>query len=512
MDEEDFISSFRQGRGASRGPGAVVGTIRSGASRMASAGLADIENGIPIGEGSSFHVASVAKQFTAYLVASLAAERRLDLDQPIGEGLDWLQPSSARCTVRQLLFHTSGLRDHWSLSEYAGLRDGDSITTADACGWIASQSELNFPSGTRFVYSNSGYVLLARLVEQLEGCDFAAAAKRRIFQPLGMAGTFFVDRPDMVIPRRVRGYRQEGDAWLRCDPNYGVVGATCLRTNVDDMLRWLATTVDDPFFAAVGALGYFEPGRLDDGTPIRYGFGQIHALLGGRDVIMHGGYDYGFNAITIRDRRTGDALFASSNGSTAGIEGAAMAWFAGWNAEGGQRAGPAKAGLATAGVERLVPGVYARDDMTDVRVISEAGGRLTMFWSRDMDLEPTEFGEWSVVGTSTTARPEGTALVLSNGIESVSMERLRDEPFDASKLDGSYYCDSLHSAMRIQTRGGRTTILIGRGDEHRLKPVNASLLLFGSNWMTIDWRGGQVALLRLHQARCSGIAFRPLGG
>lgn len=508
MEEEDLIRKV-VGDGRAVRPGAVVGSYRSGSRRVAMAGYADIENVSAIGERTTFHVASLAKQFTAFLVADLAARGRLDLDAPVGEVLGWLRPPTSLCTTRQLLFHTGGVRDHWALSEFAGLRDGDAITTADACEWIAAQTELNFEPGTRFLYSNSGYVLLARVVEALEGVPFVQAARRGIFEPLGMSASFFVDRPDATIADRARGYRPEGGGWARSEPNYGVIGATCLRTDVGDMVEWLSTPREAAFFAAVGAVGYFEPGRLADGAPIRYGFGQIHTRLGGRDVILHGGYDYGFNAISLRDPETGDALFAASNGSTPGIEGTAMAWFATWRDGDVAQATPTPP-RASDDPGRPRSGVYARADLTDIRVVSEEAGRLSIFWNQEMNLEPADGDGWSIVGTPVVARRDGHALVFSGGVDEVRLEPVASEPFDPAHLAGRYISDALGSLMTISAEGHAAEVAIGRWGPFELVSVNADLLQFGANWMVVERDGARVTGLRLFQMRCAGVPFRPL--
>lgn len=509
MTTEELIATVRQNRDPLDGPGAIVGIIRNRCRSIVSAGLADLENPAEITAETSFHVASLAKQFTAFLVATLAAEGRVDLDGRVGDYLDWLRPPTSDCTLRQLILHTAGLRDHWALAEFAGLRDGDSITTIDACRWIAAQSELNFPSGTRFLYSNSGYVLLARVVEAIEGVSFAKVADRRIFAPLGMTGTFVVDDPGATFLHRARGYVKGGDGWMRCEPNYGVVGATCLRTNARDMIEWLSTKPDDPFFSNVASVGYFKPGALDDGSPIRYGFGQIHTALGDRPVILHGGFDYGFNAISIRDRENGDALFATSNGSTPAIEGAAMGLVASW-ASGTFHEEPGAPDVSSAEFAPL-PGTYVRDDLTDLRVIRNVEGSLKIFWNQEMALAPAGKGRWTIVGTPVIARPEGNRITFSNGHDEVTLTRVKDASSDAAELDGTYICDTLNSLMLIGTEGKKTTLTIGRSETHELEAVNDELFVFGSNWLTVERDRGKVTALRLFQMRCAGVVFKPLG-
>src|SRR4029434_7873138 len=142
-------------------------------------GSANLEADVPITPASIFHAASVSKQFTAMAVLLLAREGKLSLDADVRTYLPELPDYGQRITLRHLLTHTSGVRDQWDLLALArGRFEEDRITEADVLDIVTRQKVLNFVPGAEYVYSNTGYTLLAVIVKRVSGTslrDFADA-------------------------------------------------------------------------------------------------------------------------------------------------------------------------------------------------------------------------------------------------------------------------------------------------------------------------------------------------
>ena len=192
-------------------PGCSVGVIRDGEVVAARGfGMAQLEHGAAIGPDTIFHVASVSKQFTAFAVTLLAHERPevLGLDDPVAKHLPWLRPELAHLTVRQLMHHTSGMRDQWDLLSLAGHRMDDVLTIGTILDLLGRQRELNFPAGSEHMYCNSGYTLMAQVVEAVSGVTFPAFCQQRIFGPLGMSLTHAHDDHELIVPGRAYLLRQ----------------------------------------------------------------------------------------------------------------------------------------------------------------------------------------------------------------------------------------------------------------------------------------------------------------
>ncbi|HEU4881459.1 MAG TPA: serine hydrolase domain-containing protein [Longimicrobium sp.] len=282
---------------AADGPGCAVGVSRAGNLIFQNGyGLANLETETPITPSSVFHVASVSKQFTAAAVMLLAREGKLSLDDDVRRHLPELPDYGHRITLRHLLTHTSGLRDQWDLLAMArGRFEENRITEDDVLEIVARQKALNFVPGTEYLYSNTGYTLLAVVVRRVSGKSLREFADERIFQPLGMSDTHFHDDYTMVVKGRAAGYaRRPAGGWRVSLPNYDTYGATSLFTTVGDLLKW------DANFATsrVGDEGMWREmmasGVLAGGDTTGYGFGIATEEYRGTRLVGHGGADAGY--------------------------------------------------------------------------------------------------------------------------------------------------------------------------------------------------------------------------
>ena len=160
-------------------------------------------------------MASISKQFAAFSVALLAADGKLSLDDEVRKHLPEIPDFGKRITVRHLMHHTSGLRDQWTLQNYAGWREDDLITEADVLQMAARQRGLNFDPGAEYLYSNTGFTLLGAIVKRVVGTVVARVRRARIFAPLGMSRTHFHNDHTMIVrgaPRRTSRARRAGSA------------------------------------------------------------------------------------------------------------------------------------------------------------------------------------------------------------------------------------------------------------------------------------------------------------
>ena len=167
-------------------PGCALGVVKDGELIYERGyGLANLDWDIPIATDTVFYVGSVSKQFTAAAIALLAGEGAIDLDDDIREYFPEMPGYERPITVRNLVHHTSGLRDIYTLMALAGIRIEDVFTDEQAIALIAAQRETNFTPGDEYLYSNSGYFLLAQLVGRVSGKTLREFAEERIFAPLG---------------------------------------------------------------------------------------------------------------------------------------------------------------------------------------------------------------------------------------------------------------------------------------------------------------------------------------
>jgi CubicO group peptidase (beta-lactamase class C family) len=264
-------------------------------------GMADLDHNIPITPTTVFHVASMSKQFTAASILLLAQEGKLSLDDPARKYVPELPDFGTPVTIRELLHHTSGLRDQWDLLDLSGWRySHDLITDGDVLYVVSHQRELNFPPNTKFLYSNTGYTLLAQIVARVSGQSLRGFTTARIFDPLGMKSTHFRDDFDEIVKNQAYGYVPSGDTYHLSVTNFDTVGATSLLTTAEDLARW-----DDNFYtASVGGPALIqqmqERGKLNDGTLLDYAAGLVVGRFRGLNTVDHNGGDAGYRSDMIR--------------------------------------------------------------------------------------------------------------------------------------------------------------------------------------------------------------------
>lgn len=279
-------------------PGAAVAVFRDGRIVFEKGyGMADLESREPITPRTIFHVASVSKQFTAYSIALLAGEGKLSLDDDVRKHLPEVPDFGATITLRHLLHHTSGLRDQWALWAMAGGRMDDVITEDDLLWLITRQRELNFAPGAEYLYSNSGFTLLAKVVERVSGEPFPAFARERLFAPLGMTSTQVYDDHRRLVPGRAYSYEPDGrGGWRKSVLSYANYGATSLFTTVEDLARWLQN-YDHPKVGTDATVRLMqERGVLNSGDTIPYALGIVVDTLRGLRRIGHSGADAGYRS------------------------------------------------------------------------------------------------------------------------------------------------------------------------------------------------------------------------
>ena len=283
-------------------PGCAVGVSHGGRVLLERGyGMADLESGAAMSPSTIVHSASLAKSVTAFAVLLLEREGKLALDDDVRRYLPELPDYRARygtpITIRHLLTHTSGLRDFFEMLILArGRFEEDRVTDADATAVILRQTALNFAPGTQYSYTNTGYLLAAKIVARLSGQSFGSFVEARILAPLGMRDTHVRDDVATLVPRRALGYARRGGAWRTSVPNFDVVGSTNLLTTTGDLLRWADHLARPTAGDSAIVWQMLTPAALTGGEITAYGLGLALVRDRGFHVAEHEGRDPGFRA------------------------------------------------------------------------------------------------------------------------------------------------------------------------------------------------------------------------
>jgi CubicO group peptidase (beta-lactamase class C family) len=279
-------------------PGCAVGVSVGGKVTVANAyGMADLEHDVPNRPDTIFEGGSLAKQFTAAAVLLLARDGKLNLDDPVRKYIPELPDYGAPLTIRHMLNHTSGLRDWGSVAGIGGWpRTTRAYTHAHVLDILARQRALNFPSGTRYSYSNSGYNLAAILVSRVSGMPFAEFSQQRIFGPLGMARTSWRDDHRRVVKDRAVAYSDEGGRYRTLMPFEDVHGNGGLLTTVGDLLTWNHNFTSHVIGDAEFVRQQESAGRFNDGRAHGYALGLMVGTRHGLREVSHSGSTAGYRA------------------------------------------------------------------------------------------------------------------------------------------------------------------------------------------------------------------------
>lgn len=272
-------------------PGCTVGVVQGDQLVYAKGfGLADLENKKPNSPTTVYYMCSVSKQFAGYAIAILAGEGKLMLDEDIHTYLPWMGDFGKKITVRNLVHHTSGIRDDIGLAQFYGLGGNGMLTQELAIQILKRQRTLNFIPGEKFSYSNSNYVLLAEIVKKVTGMSFKDYTDSAIFRPLGMTSSAFVDDHSQVIALRASSYEKNSDVFHNAAQNVYTLGDGGLFTSVNDMVKWV-TNFYQPKAGTLKDIALMTtPGKLNDGSGISYAMGiNVNSDRGYKRLSHNGG-------------------------------------------------------------------------------------------------------------------------------------------------------------------------------------------------------------------------------
>jgi len=277
-------------------PGAAVIVIREGKPVLAKGyGLADLEKKIPCTGNTNFRLASVTKQFTAVGVLILAEQGELSLEDHLLGFFPEFPKYGKAITVRHLLTHTSGLPDY---ENHIPKRTRIPLSDRDVLFILRQQNKTDFPTGSQFHYSNSGYALLALVIENVSGKTFPAFVKEKIFDPLGMTNSVAYVAGLSFVPNRAYGYAKGKTGWELSDQSVtsAVLGDGGIYSSVADLFEWdQALHTEKLISRKMLADAFAAHSRESDFEGSGYGYGWYVGKFRGTERIWHYGNTCGFS-------------------------------------------------------------------------------------------------------------------------------------------------------------------------------------------------------------------------
>jgi CubicO group peptidase (beta-lactamase class C family) len=449
-------------------------------------GMADLDHDIPIKPDTPFHVASVSKQFTAFAILLLAQQGKLSLDDKVQKYITELREFNHPITIRHLLHHTSGLRDQWNLLIMSGWRLGeDVVRDEDILDLVSRMKELNFKPGDQYVYSNTGYTLLAYIVKRVSGHSLREFAEANIFKPLGMTRTIFRDDHSIVVKQQAYAYNSGPNNTFKLSvPNYDTVGASSLVTTVEDLARW-----DQNFYdKKVGGDWVIEQmqirGQLNDGEQISYARGVVIGNYKGLKVVEHSGGDAGYRSHLMRfpDQRFSVACLCNygrtnPSGFARQVTDVYLANLL--TPEPPKSTSPIATVTLTEQELKNKVGVYWNATTEEMGRVTNNDGKLHLSVAGlNEALIPVGANRFHLTGQPVEAvfesAPEGKPLLLrlsGAGRKPMTMEAML--PADASRLseyEGAYYSEEIDSTYRVALKDNHLVVTRKKAEPIQLTP------------------------------------------
>jgi len=256
-------------------PGCALGIYRDGQIVYARGyGMANLELGVPITPRTVFDIGSISKEFAATAIVLLQREGKLSLSDDVRRYFPELPPYAADVSIRNLLNHTSGIRDMFVMMNLQGRSFDGVADTVDYLRVITRSTETNFPIGTRYLYSNSGFALLGQLVYRVSHQSLPAYLRQNVLDPLGMHESRSLDDHGAIIPNCAQGYAPRGTAFrIQSSQVDGTAGAGSMHTTIEDFAHWDGNWQSGLVGFGMLADSLTVRGRLRHVSTINYEFG-----------------------------------------------------------------------------------------------------------------------------------------------------------------------------------------------------------------------------------------------
>lgn len=283
-------------------------------------GKADIESNASASPESVFRIGSMTKQFTALAILQLYEQGKLDLNDEIQKFIPEFPIQNKKITIENLLTHTSGIKN---LTEIEGLEIKQNPYTVKELIDLFKHKPLDFPTGDKYNYTNSGYILLGLIIEKISGKKYAEYISSNIFKKIGMANSFY-DNSTIIIKNRAKGYDLDttlkivNTSFLNTTFPYAAGG---LLMTVGDYFKWHQAIRSNKLIKKETLQKALTPFKLNDGTFTKYGYGWAFEDLLGSKAIEHGGYINGFTSKELYLPQEDILVVTFSNGSFVNING-----------------------------------------------------------------------------------------------------------------------------------------------------------------------------------------------
>ena len=512
-------------------PGCVLAVIQeSQITYQRGYGMADLERCVPLSSDSVFDIASTGKQFTAFVALALSMQGKVDLEAPLRQYLPELHACCDPLKVRQLLHHTSGIRDYCTLMELAGMPLENKYSEGAIFDLIARQRLLCHQPGEEFLYSNSGYFLFNRIIERIGGRKLLDLIREWIFEPLGMKHSTFNDNFGRIVPKRALAYDPVEAGGFRTNISFcGGFGDGPVLTTVGDLYLW-----DQNFYhncLCGGGQKIVEQmqtsGVLNNSEATDYGWGLYSSTQRGLRMVSHSGSWAGYRSQFIRFPEQRFSVIVLANLSTVDPSKLALQVADLYLSE--KYPEP-----ATTRILPTLPAVpitnldewtgFFRDLRTgcllelaveaDTLVLVVEGDRILLVQTSSLTFQNIDqsFGDWVVLLEPGTAS-RNPSIVINMDVEKPERFTMLAMPDtmtaqDLAEYCGVYYSSELDITYQLLYEGGQLLVKPGYAPPEPMRPAARNHFICKQTDIHFEWGGkGQPDKFWLSAGRLRELEF-----
>ena len=516
-------------------PGCAVGVYRDGQIAYARGyGMANLELHVGNTPQTVFDIGSVSKQFTAIAIHLLAREGKLSLDDDIRKWVPEIPSYGKTVTLRHLLHHTGGLRDYIELMSLQGMVEEDLSPESDVLEIMARQKAPNFAPGEDYLYCNTGYNLLALVVEKASGQSLRDFSEQRIFAPLGMRHTQISDSHTRIIPNRATGYQKEGSGYGIEMSDWEQTGDGAVLTTVEDLFRWNQNFFEPKVGDAKLIADMQVVGVLNSGKKIDYASALRLGPYRGLPTVSHSGSWAGYRAQLLRfpEQKFAVACLCNDGGASnpsqlsrkvaeVYLGGLMRAEPAGTAPKKGAAPAP-KYAASGAELQKLAGAYLSRDTGRIVHVTVAGKGLSADAGTQKLTLVPASSGRFRIE-ESDGAEVQFDAVAGGRPVMRVTTGDLDDReievfdpvgvaspgPAELAELAGDYTSEELATTWRLVVENGKLYVRHrGLSKDPLVPTVKDAMNLDGMNLRFRRDGAGKVTGFTLDEGRVRGIGFK----
>ena len=267
-------------------------------------GLANIEYNIAITDSTAFNIASISKQFTTYLALLLEQEGKLSFKDDIKKYLPELIHLPYKITIKDLTTHTHGLPNSYELAHIKQILPQGNMTNEQVVKMLLNIKQTNFKVGDKYEYNNTGYILLAQIIERIGKKPFKEQLQQRIFLPLGMHNSQAIADINTVVKNKAYSYKFNNDMYEKLPVKLATIGSSGINASINDMILW-AKNYQNPTLGKREFYNKMEQAiLLNSGKTINYGMGLQFESYKGLDIVFHGGGTAGYRSYILHVPKT----------------------------------------------------------------------------------------------------------------------------------------------------------------------------------------------------------------